>query len=448
MKVLRPNRVQERFLASFADIAIYGGARGGGKTWALLLEVLRYIDNPGFTAVIFRRTFPQVSAQGGLWDKSFELFPKVGAIANKSHFKWTFPSGATCSFSHLKDEQHKLNWQGAEICYLGFDELTHFTQSQFFFLLASNRSTSGIKPFVRATCNPDAASWVKDFISPWILESGYSNPELSGTVKNFIPDEQGFQFVGAGYRTEDDLPAKSLTFFNADVWDNEVLLEINPEYLTSLRSLPLVERERFLGRQGFGGNWNIKPTAGKVFKSEWFLKKHSFDLQTGDKIVRFWDFGTLTTRNVQKGDFTVGVKICQRRDRFIILDVERFRLPPPQTDDRVRQVAITDGIGTTVRWQQDPGSAGARDSQHLQTILSGFDARAITDYRDKVSRALPFSAIAEAGRVEVLDRSWITPFLVELELFPDGEHDDQVDAASGAIAVLTKPVTSLGKFVA
>lgn len=444
--IIKPNPgPQTKFLQSSADIVIYGGARGGGKSWALLFEVLRHSNNPRFTAVLFRRTFPQVSAQGGLWDKSNELFPLVGAIANKSNFKWTFNSGANCSFAHMKDEQHKFNWQGAEICYLGYDELTHFTKSQFLFMMAANRSTSGIKPFIRATCNPDSGSWVKDLIAPWIDVDGYCKPELSGIKKYFIIENNDFVFVDSGYRNEDNLQAKSLTYISADVWDNPKLLEANPDYITSLRSLPLIERERFLGIRGRGGNWNIKAEAGKVFQAHWFVKIPMIQLQPGDKAVRFWDFAA-SHSTVRRADFTVGILMIKRGDRYFIVDVQRYRLPPIQANQLIQTTAKTDGVNVAVRWQCEPGAAGVRDSVAIQTLLSGYDARSVTELRDKVSRAMPLSAGIESGIVVVCNASWNQILISELEQFPDGEHDDVVDAATGGYNCLTGLVTGVSNF--
>ena len=443
---IKPNPgAQEKFLSSSADIVIYGGARGGGKSWALLLEALRYCNIPGFTAVIFRRTFPQVSAQGGLWDKSNEIFPLVNAIANKSNFKWTFNSGANCSFAHMKDEQHKFNWQGAEICYLGFDELTHFTKSQFLFMFGSNRSTCGVKPFIRGTCNPDATSWVKDLITPWLDVDGYCKSELSGIKKYFIIEGNDFVFVDSDYVTQDGLKPKSISYISADIWDNPKLLNLNPDYLTSLRSLPLVERERFLGIRGRGGNWNIKAEAGKVFQSHWFIKVPMIQLQPGDKAVRFWDFAA-SHSTVKRADFTVGVLMIKRGDRYFIIDVQRYRLPPIQANTLVLNTAKSDGVNVAIRWQCEPGAAGVRDSVSLQQLLAGYDARHVTELRDKVSRAMPLSAGIESGTVVLCNAGFNQLLISELEQFPDGEHDDIVDSVSGAYNCLTGKTAGVGVF--
>jgi len=127
---------QSAFLASRADIAIYGGAAGGGKTFALLLEPCRHMENPDFGGVIFRRQAIQVRAEGGLYDTSFGIYGQLDATPMSSPYpKWTFPSGSSVSFNHLSSDSDLLSWQGSQIPFLGYDELTHFTERQFWYML-------------------------------------------------------------------------------------------------------------------------------------------------------------------------------------------------------------------------------------------------------------------------------------------------------------------------
>lgn len=268
---------QEAFLSSSADIVIGGGAAGAGKTFGLLMDPLRYIDNPTFGAMIFRRTTPQIDNVGGLWEKSGELYPLLSATEKGSAHTWIFPSGARLKMSHLEHEKDKNNYQGAEIAYIGFDELTHFSQSQFFYLLGRNRSMSGVKPCIRATCNPDPDSWVADFLSWWIdPETGYPLPERSGKLRYFTRDS-GVLVWGDSYREVVEKcphifsdPAlkgidashliKSTTFIPGSIYDNRKLIERDPGYLGALLSLEEKDQLRLLR-----GNWKVRQDGSSLY---------------------------------------------------------------------------------------------------------------------------------------------------------------------------------------
>lgn len=255
---------QEQFLSCPADIAIYGGAAGGGKTWAILMEPLRHVHVPEFKAVIFRRTYPEITNAGGLWDESWSLYPLLGAEARLTDLQWSFPSGARIEFGHLQHESDKSKWQGAQITLIAFDELTHFTESQFFYMLSRNRSTSGVRPYVRATCNPDADSWVAGFVAWWIdQETGYADPDRAGKVRWFVRVHGSIEWGDSPDELRERFPdqaPKSVAFIPARLEDNPTLMEADPSYRANLQALPLVEQERLLG-----GNWKIHATEG----SEW-----------------------------------------------------------------------------------------------------------------------------------------------------------------------------------
>ena len=261
---------QTAFLASVADIAIFGGAAGGGKSFSLLLEPCYHIENPKFRCVIFRRTVPMLRAPGGLWDASREIYARLGASAREQSHEWIFRSGAVVKLSGMELESDAYSWQGSEIALLCFDELAQFTEKQFFYLLSRNRSTCGIKPYVRATCNPDSDSWLRQFIGWWIHpDTGLPIPERAGVLRWFIRREDAIVWADTPQELVDqfgnDAEPKSVTFIPASVHDNKILLAQDPGYVSNLKALPLVERERLLC-----GNWNVRATAGNYFRREWF----------------------------------------------------------------------------------------------------------------------------------------------------------------------------------
>ena len=295
---------QFQFLSSPADIAIFGGAAGGGKSYALLLEPLRHIEVRGFSAVVFRRTLADVRKPGSIWDTSVPLYGELGAKPRLDTFTWTFRSGSKIVFGHLEHETTVLDWQGAQIPFIAFDELTHFSRSQFFYLLSRNRSTCGVRPYVRATTNPDADSWVAEFISWWIdFETGLPIPERAGALRWFARDGDAIIWGDTpeevAIKLPDSLP-KSLTFIPATLDDNAILMAADPGYRANLLALPTVERERLLG-----GNWKIRPAAGLFFKKEWLIPVDMLPPRDSLRVYGASDFAVTSGG----GDYTVHIVI-------------------------------------------------------------------------------------------------------------------------------------------
>ena len=177
---------QEMFCGSPADIAIFGGSAGGGKTYALLLEPLRHINKKNFGAVFFRRIYPELTREGGAWDEAGNIYPLFGGEPNQTDLVYRFPSGAKVTFAHLQLEKTKDSWRGAQIPLICFDQLETFTESQFFYMQSRNRSArSGVRSYMRCTCNPEPG-WLANFLSWWIAEDGFADLSRVGKLRWFV----------------------------------------------------------------------------------------------------------------------------------------------------------------------------------------------------------------------------------------------------------------------
>lgn len=431
---------QTAFMCSSADIVIYGGAAGGGKTFALLLEGLRHKDIAGFSGVVFRKNYTQITASGGLRDAANKIYGQVqGAKPKKTpKLHWFFsPSGARIHFAHLERDEDLQGWQGSEICYLAFDELTHFSRHQFLYMLSRNRSTCGIRPYVRATCNPDSDSWVADFISWWInQDTGYPIYERSGVVRYMCvlndtiywgsnPHELAKEY---GVNVEE---CKSVTFIASKLTDNKVLMAKDPSYMANLKALAEIDKERLLY-----GNWKIRPAAGMYFKTENF----TFVDAVPKNIVayaRSWDLAaTEPTPLNPDPDATAGVLMGLLDDgRVIVLDVKRKQIKANDARNLLRNMAAIDQgkykfVQITI--PQDPGQAGKAQAQSLVSMLAGYSVEIVSPTGSKEVRATPFASQVQAGNVLILKGEWNDMYLSELESFPESKHDDMVDASSDA----------------
>lgn len=439
---------QTDFLSTSADIAIFGGAAGGGKTHGMLIDPLRHVNScPNGGAVYFRKTSVQIRNEGGLWSEAKDLYRPLGGRPRESpsmdiifkHPSKPKEDGFKITFSHLQHEKNKYDYQGAQIPVLLFDELTHFSRSQFFYLVGRNRSTCGIKPYVRGTCNPDKTSWVRDFIDWWIDSDGYAIPERSGRIRWLIVfDDKDFWF-DSKKEAVNKFPAGnplSVTFILSRLKDNKILLKEDPTYKAKLMALSKVERERLLGDEEKGGNWDIVPAAGMYFKRHYFEEVEICPPLV--EIVRGWDRAATEWKEgddpSKKPDATASVKIGKTNDgRFVILDVEKQRYSAGKVDNLILNTARQDGISVKVKGFQDPGSAGKAEAENFIKMLSGFSVAIEKISKDKETAAKPLSSQAENGNVLILKSCRNKEdFYNEMENFPDDTHDDIVDAATGA----------------
>lgn len=435
---------QTQFMASPADIIIYGGAAGGGKTYALLLEALRHKDVKSFGAVIFRHNYNQITAEGGLWDASQKIFNQVpDAHSRKSpKLHWRFDGGAKLSFAHIERDEDLKSWQGTEIAYIGFDELTHFTKHQFLYMLSRNRTTCGIRPYVRATCNPDVDSWVAEFISWWIdQETGYAIPERSGQIRWMVvlndiiywgdtPEELAKKY---DVNVED---CKSVTFIASRLEDNKILMESDPGYLANLKAMTEVDTERLLR-----GNWKIKAAAGSFFKRSQvgeILTEVPKDLVA---VCRGWDLAATDKDEDDEAAFTAGVLMGRRENgRFVIIDVINRQLKAGDVRSTVLVTAKMDHAKYAwcrQRLPQDPGQAGKDQKASYMEMLAGFDVHMIPESGDKATRAEPMAAQWQHGMFDLVAGEWNEAYLNQLESFPDSKWKDMVDASSSAFNEIT-----------
>lgn len=279
--IWKPQPKQIQFMQRPEYECLYGGAAGGGKSDALLIEALRQVNIPHYRGIIFRRTYPQLEA---LISRSRELYPKIfpNARYNTSEKRWTFPSGATIFFGYMQHETDKYNYQGKPYDFIAFDELTHFTYTQYMYLLSRNRPTgSGTRVYTRSTANPGGVGhgWVMDrFITPapplTPVESKYKVNTPEGKVIEMT---------------------KRRVFVPATVFDNQALLDNDPDYLATLASLPQAERDALLygDWQSFSGQCfaEFRNNPEHYKDRKWTHVIEPFDVPAHWTVQRVFDFG-------------------------------------------------------------------------------------------------------------------------------------------------------------
>jgi len=451
---------QRRAAESRANIIVFGGEAGGGKSRFIVQHFANLaLLYEGFQAVIFRRTSPELHGAGSLWEEAQEVFRAIpGFTARESPVREWRLDRSLIEFRHLQYEQDKYAHQGKQYAGIAFDEATHFTESQFWYLQSRNRNApAGLEPFTILTVNPDPDSFVKKLIAWWLDSEGkYPIPERDGVLRWFVRvgDELVWSDRPDQLPHSPDAPPRSLTFIRSRLSDNKILLQKDPGYKARLQTLLPHEYAR-LGK----GDWSARPSQGDFFQRGWFRElapdsitrrlKRQPDLGRDlVKCVRCWDLAATPVKGclvpgvsrppdfvatTKDGDWSRGVKLGVFRNRdMIVLDMVSCRDTPGAVDELIRATAISDGPGCIIGLPQDPGQAGIDQLDRKKRDLKGL-GRVIGQLRsrDKEFYARPAAVYAYNRRIWYLRGEWTNDFFNEIEVFPPQEssqHDDVVDA--------------------
>lgn len=329
----RPQPKQIEFMQRPEYECLYGGAAGGGKSDALLIEALRQVGVKNYRGLIFRKTYPQLEA---LISRSIELYGRAfpGIKYNDSKKVWLFPSGAKIFFGYMNHEKDKYNYQGKPYDFIAFDELTHFTYSQYMYLMSRNRPTgAGTRVYIRATANPGGVGhgWVKDRF----ITAAPPKTRIKSMYPVVTPDGKMINLE------------RTRIFIPSTVFDNQELLKNDPNYLATLAALPEAEKNALLY-----GDWNSFD--GQVFR-EWVNDPAHYEDQKFThviepflipahwKIYRGFDFGYAKPFSVGWYAVDENGKIYRIREYYGCKGPNKgIEIDPVQIAQNIRQIENDD----------------------------------------------------------------------------------------------------------
>lgn len=305
LKIIAQRGGQEHMLASQADIIIGGGCRGGSKSYSLLMEALKDINNKNFHAMLLRS---DLNALVSIMDDSERVYENFGNFnRSKNDLTWNFNHGGFLRFSYHDGPYDGFvkRVQGHQYAFIGVDEITHIDFAKFKYLITCNRNAHGIRNRFWGTCNPDPDSWVAEFIAWWIGEDGFPIPERDGVVRYcFMNGDDVNSIVWGSTRREvyekcrdiidarytpamheygapEDIFIKSVAFVEAKLTDNIQLLRSDPTYLANLAGQSEEQRSRDLD-----GNWKFRSAGDDIIKMQHMLDFYDNSFQYADKVRR------------------------------------------------------------------------------------------------------------------------------------------------------------------
>lgn len=401
-------------MLSLEPEVFFGGSAGGGKSDALLMSALMFAEVPEYAAIIFRRTYPELSMPGGLLERSHEWLKRTEARWSGITKTWTFPSGATVSFGHMENENDRFNYKSSEFQFIGFDELTSFTESQYLYLFSRLRKNvdSFVPLRMRAASNPG------DIGHEWVKKRFVAPAEIS-EERRFIP---------------------------SSLKDNPTL--DYDEYVKSLSHLDLITRQQLLH-----GKW-IDVRGNRFFPSDWPRYQ-----DIGDAFVvstymprRIYRFELLTT--IIGIDIALGKKKTSDLTSFVAasLTPDGDLLILDVVDERMRLEDVAPALNRFCERYKPLVVVGEDDNISFMQLAEY--RRPQYRYIPEV-RCLPIASKAKIVRAQAAiiqgenkriflpadEKPWYNDFCDKLAAFTgiQEEHDDVVDA----LGVICRQVNSM-----
>ena len=405
---------------------LYGGAAGGGKSDWLLMAALQYVHCPGYHAIIFRRTFPQLNAADGLILRLRSWLVGSGATWNNGDHRWTFPSGATLTLSHMQHLNDREDHQGAAYHFVGFDELTQFEEGQFTYLFSRARRPSKgpgseIPVRVAATANPGGLG------HEWVSRA-WGLGDWEGSA-------QGFGKAGP----------EALAFIPAKLEDNPHL--DTEDYEQTLMFLPEVERSRLRD-----GDWKSKPV-GDLVPTDRFILIDETDVPENLTWLRFWDFAATEERKKgRQPDFTSSCFGAYDREteRLYVAEGTLDRLGPAGVEALFVEKSEEDGDQVDIWMEQEPGSSGVMVVAHMQKLVPGRRLTGKTESGAKRTRWLGVRACVEQHRAYFVRGPTTTRFLDHIAALTTDEkadgRNDVKDDGMDSLAGMYRAATNKRKF--
>lgn len=460
-----PSRKQRAFLELDCREAFYGGAAGGGKSDALIMAALQYVDVPSYRAIIFRKTRVDLEKDDAIKARADSWFTGTAARWDAKMYAWRFPTtnpdgtpgaDATISFGYLESKADRDRYQGPGYQFIGVDEAVQWAIADYRWLFSRLRKTKEVAHVplrLRCAGNPGGVGH-EEFKARFV---DHARQEGTGLLyrdflnlrraKKPLPDPPYFvsppSKEAQALAEELGIRADGAVFVPAFSEDNPGL--DRDSYRMNLVELDETER-RYLDE----GDWDVQPP-GQLFQGEWFRYCDPKEVPRAALLrsCRYWDLAsTDPTKRLAAGrkgrdpDWTAGAKVGVDQDAtgattVYVLDVVRDRKDPGDVERLIQRTAEEDGRSTPVWIEEEAGSSGKANTFNFAArVLVGYTVEGHRKTGPKPSYWKALASLARAGRVVLVRGAWNAEFrkeLVSLTLDDSHAHDDQADAASGAL---------------